>query len=416
MKQKVLSCLLVFICLVPLFTGITGCIKEEEETINTFKIGVLLGFSGVGSQNALETKAALEIGLLDIKNYIKRNGLKTNVELIFEDTHSDTLVAKAKTQSLIDEGIQLIIGPYSSAEAKAVKSVADKHQVLIVTHSAVSTSLAIPDDHLLRFVPNDTYQAEALNAMLDLDTIEAMVAVVRNDLWANSLMEASGNLFTAHGGDIIATIPFDPVSSDLSIVANDAKTALATGTATYGAGRTALYLISFGEGTGVLEALHNANLTTQHRLYGSSAFAQHASLTANATAAAFTKNTFFQCPVFGFDEGAADLYEPLQERIKDAIGHKASIYALSAHDILWVAFLTNITLNPESGFDVFKKHFITTANTFSGATGSTKLDENGDRKHVYYDFWSVKETQPGTFEWYLSAKYSTMNKAILKYP
>lgn len=75
---------------------------------------MLLGFSGVGSQNAVETKAALDICMLDVKDYIDKEGYDLAVELIYEDTESDTSVAKIKVQSLIIKGVRIIIGLWTT--------------------------------------------------------------------------------------------------------------------------------------------------------------------------------------------------------------------------------------------------------------------------------------------------------------
>lgn len=402
------------ISLISLVVLSSGCKKDDSDTTVTIKIGVLLGFSGVGSQNAVETKAALDICLLDIREYINKNSLDVEIELIYEDTKSDTTQAKAKVQSLIDKDVRFIIGPYTSSEAMAVKPIAGLNNILIVSHSAVSTSLAISGDNFLRFVPCDTYQAEALNTMLTYDSIEGIVAVVRNDLWSNSLIEATEDIYTSTGGSVISRISFEPGTADFSTVVNDVKTALATGTSLYGADKTGIYFISYADGTEFLQALGNGGLVTQHKIYGASAYAQNSTLTVNPVAAVFAKDAGLQCPVFGFDESAANIYEPIQNRIESVIGSKASIYALAAYDILWTAFLTSITQEAESEFASFKTHFIETANTRFGATGRTELDDNGDRKHVFYDFWTIDENPANTFKWKISAKYSTTSKMLVK--
>ncbi|MFO7722920.1 MAG: ABC transporter substrate-binding protein [Bacteroidales bacterium] len=414
--MKTISFILAFlmIAMASLIIVSSSCKKEDSTSEETLKIGVLLGFSGVGSQNAVETKAALEICLEDIADYIDRNDLDIDVELLIEDTQSDTTLAKTKMQSLVDRGARLIIGPYTSTEALAIKSIADNGNVLLVSHSAVSTALAIPGDNFLRFAPSDQYQAEALNAMLESDSIKGIVAVVRNDLWSNSLMEAVDDVYTANGGNVISFIPFEPETTDFSAVVNDVKSALATGVAAYGADKTGLYFVSYGDGTELLNALSNGGLATQHKIYGASAYAQNATLTSDPVAAAFARDGEMQCPVFGFDESAANTYEPIQQRLENVIGTKASIYALAAYDILWTAFLTSITQNPDSEFDAFKSHFIEIANSRFGATGRTELDENGDRKHVFYDFWTVEEETTNTYKWVISAKYSTTSKMLIK--
>ncbi|MEI6574634.1 MAG: ABC transporter substrate-binding protein [Bacteroidota bacterium] len=392
----------------------TNSCKKDSSSTRQIKVGVLLGFSGTGSQNATETQAALDICLDDVKSYLQRNGLDANVELFYEDTQSDTNVAKTKAQSLIDRGVRIIIGPYTSSEAKAVKAIADAKNVLLVSHSAVSTSLAIPGDNFLRFSPCDTYQAEAICSMFDSDSVKAIIPIVRVDLWSNSLFAATNSTFTSQGGSSLTIQSFTPGTTDFSSLAAGVNAAIATASAQYGADRIAIYLISYGDGTSVLEALVNAGVSPAIKVYGASAFAQSTTLTANATAAGFASTTNFQCPVFGFDASASNIYEPIQTKIVAKIGNKASIYALAAYDILWAAVLSAITQQADADFATFKSHFIETAGEYFGATGRTELDENGDRKRVFYDFWGIKNNT-GLYSWQITAKYNTSDHSLTKY-
>lgn len=391
-----------------------SCIKESPIATKTIKVGVLLGFSGTGSQNAKETRAALDICLQDINAYIQRNRLDANIELIYEDTKSDTNEAKIKANLLINEGVQLIIGPYTSAEARAVKAIADIRNVLVVSHSAVSTSLAIPYDNFLRFVPCDSYQAEAVNAMFVSDSVKAIIPVVRNDLWSNSLIVATLNKFTSTGGVVISQHSFEPGTTDFSAVATAVKASITSGANLYGANKVAVYLISYADGAGFLEAMSNAGLTANIKIYGASAFAQSSALLSNTKAADFAINSNFKCPVFGLDEAAANIYEPIQARIVSMIGTRVGIYALAAYDILWTTAMTSFTQHVLPDFASFKTHFIETAGNYYGATGRTELDEYGDRKHVFYDFWKVNK-ENSSYSWKLSAKYNTTDHLLRKF-
>lgn len=393
---------------------VNSCLKDAPNNQpNVIKVGVLLGFTGSGSQNANDTKASLNIGVSEINTYLSQVGYQGTVELYFEDTKTDTTEAKIKAQLLIDKGIKLIIGPYTSAETKAVKSITDPQHVLLISHSAVSTSLAIPNDYLLRFVPCDTYQAEAINAMFTSDSIKAIIPVIRNDLWSNSLINATALRFTQNGGEILTKQSFEPGTTDFTSLITNVKEQITEGTNLYGSDKIAIYLISYGDGTDFLEALADAGSTGNIKIYGASAYAQSASLTGSNKAASFAIASNLQCPVFGFDETAAHIYEPLLDKIELITGTRASIYALAAYDILWNMALTTITHDSNIGPEAFKTAFIEMAASYSGATGSARLDENGDRMNVYYDFWSVG-IENSNYVWQLSAKYNTTNHLLTK--
>ena len=48
-----------------------------------------------------------------------------------------------------------------------------------------------------------------------------------------------------------------------------------------------------------------------------------------------------------------------------------------------------------------------------GATGNTKLDENGDRAVGNYDFWAVKHDSTG-YNWKRIAKYNSVSGTLVR--
>ena len=72
-------------------------------------------------------------------------------------------------------------------------------------------------------------------------------------------------------------------------------------------------------------------------------------------------------------------------------------FALSVYDIAWT--LAEAYLNTEDPEDLraFKDEFILAA-AVNGITGSTELNDNGDRKSANFDFWGVREVN-GIFIW-----------------
>ena len=102
------------------------------------------------------------------------------------------------------------------------------------------------------------------------------------------------------------------------------------------------------------------------------------------------------------------------DRIETVIGTRASIYALAAYDILWNTVLTKLSLEADSDFGAFKARFIQQAAAYYGATGSARLDVNGDRMHVFYDFWAVND-ENGEFSWLRSASYNTTDGLLTRF-
>jgi ABC-type branched-subunit amino acid transport system substrate-binding protein len=93
-------------------------------------------------------------------------------------------------------------------------------------------------------------------------------------------------------------------------------------------------------------------------------------------------------------------------------------YAEVAYDEFWVAVLTlnNHTGTQRDDIGSLREAFVNTANHYVGVTGSTELNNAGDRKYAPYDFWTVQPalkdgTNTGSFEWTSVAVYpNSMNK------
>jgi ABC-type branched-subunit amino acid transport system substrate-binding protein len=72
------------------------------------------------------------------------------------------------------------------------------------------------------------------------------------------------------------------------------------------------------------------------------------------------------------------------------IGRVPRSYAEVAYDAFWVAAITENATAGTKDINSLKKTFLQIANSYTGITGNTSLDEAGYRKYGDYDFWAVK--------------------------
>jgi ABC-type branched-subunit amino acid transport system substrate-binding protein len=86
------------------------------------------------------------------------------------------------------------------------------------------------------------------------------------------------------------------------------------------------------------------------------------------------------------------------------IGRVPRSYAEVAYDAFWVAALTENANAGTKDINSLRKTFLQIANSYTGITGNTSLDEAGYRKYGDYDFWAVKandgtNNDHGVFQW-----------------
>ena len=76
--------------------------------------------------------------------------------------------------------------------------------MLMISGSATAAGLAVTGDSLMRFVVDDTAQAEVLSDKLLQDGISKIAVFYRPDIYGQGLVDALTEAFTAGGGSVIA--------------------------------------------------------------------------------------------------------------------------------------------------------------------------------------------------------------------
>jgi branched-chain amino acid transport system substrate-binding protein len=282
--------------------------------------------------------------------------------------------------------------------------------------------LAIPNDNVFRFVPDDTYQAEALAKKMWDEGTRVVIPIWRTDVFGNNLQSLLKEKFEKLGGKVVDGIGYDPPVGDFAaslhrinfIVWEQELKALTQkvndAVKLYGADKAGVYIVAFDEIVPIMIQANRHQELQSVRWYGSDGSAQNDGLTKNIEAAEFAVKTNFLNPIYSVN--ASDSFKELEARIVEEIGSAPRTYAEVAYDEFWVAALTlnNYTGTPQDDIGPLRQAFINTANMYIGVTGRTELNDAGDRKYALYDFWAVRpahkdDANKGSFEWTSVAAY-----------
>jgi branched-chain amino acid transport system substrate-binding protein len=392
------------------------------EGANTILIGALLPLTGTLSSFGESAEASLRLAVDDVNNQLAKSGSSSRVGLVIEDTKTDPNVAREKLMDLASKGIRIVIGPATSANVAAVKEYADENGILIVSSSSTAPSLAIPNDNVFRFVPDDTHQAEALAKKMWDEGTRVVIPIWRTDVFGNNLQSLLKEKFEKLGGKVVDGIGYDPPVGDFAaslhrinfIVWEQELKALTQkvndAVKLYGADKAGVYIVAFDEIVPIMIQANRHQELQSVRWYGSDGSAQNDGLTKNIEAAEFAVKTNFLNPIYSVN--ASDSFKELEARIVEEIGSAPRTYAEVAYDEFWVAALTlnNYTGTPQDDIGPLRQAFINTANMYIGVTGRTELNDAGDRKYALYDFWAVRpahkdDANKGSFEWTSVAAY-----------
>src|SRR5262249_9999008 len=360
----------------------------KKDSRQPVKIGVLVSLTGSWFSLGENTVAALQIAADQIQRASRG---RTQFRLLVRDTQLDPSQALQAIADLDQRGVKIIIGPQSSAEVAMIKPYADAHNILVISQGSTASSLAIPNDNIFRFCPNDTREAEAIVALMLHDGIRAIVPLWRNDAGNNGLHDSVQIRFQALGGTVAPGFRYEPTTSDFS-AADSSITSQITSLIAGGTNPSsiAVYLAAFDEVVGVFDLAWNYPALLETPFYGSDGVALSAALLDDPVAAAFAIHSGYPNPIFGLPDGLRDRWQPIADAIEARTGITADAFALSAYDALFVVQNALVHANPQKNFNNFKAAFVNEADHFNGVTGSAALDAAGDRENGDFDFWAVR--------------------------
>ena len=90
-----------------------------------------------------------------------------------------------------------------------IKSYADSNDMVLISPTSTSPSLAIVDN-IFRMIPDDTQQGKVLALLFEKEGIKAVVPIYRADVWGDGLYESTRNNFESIGGVMDDGIRYSP--------------------------------------------------------------------------------------------------------------------------------------------------------------------------------------------------------------
>lgn len=362
----------------------------NEQAPKRLRIGVLVSLTGLWSTLGRNTQAALKAGAATINAQSNRRHERYRLELLVRDTRLVPETALEKLKELHQQGVNLVIGPQSSAELELLKPYADAHDILLISHSSTASSLAVPDDNVFRFCPGEKLEAQAIVALMWRDGIRTIVPFWRADLGNEGLHDSVRAAFLARGGTVTDGFRYLPATADFSAGIAAVSSQVAHARAGANPSAVAVYLAAFDKVVDIFETASADSTLNSTPWYGSDGAAHSAALLSSPRAAAFAASVGFPNPLFGLDPANETVWRPLSAEIRQATGAAPDAFALAAYDALFVAYRALQQSRGGADFAALKAAFAKTANSYTGVTGPTTLDAAGDRVFSNFDFWAIR--------------------------
>lgn len=390
-----------------------SCKKDESTTVYEQRIllGALVPLTGGGASAGESGNEGILLGMNDVRDYLQQNNPSWSVDIVVEDTETDTLVAREKYNILKARGIKMIIGPFSSAVLKSLKPHADRDGILLISPASVATNLSEENDNVFRLLPDVTSQGEAMTALLVDEGIELIIPLVRDDIWGEELLAATSAQFGAVGFETAPAVYFDPNNLDANEIITQLSQQLSDALMQTEASKTGIYMLSYGEGYTLLKTAKDIPQFADVKWFGSSGFAENNTIVSDIETADFAVETQLLCPSFGLDPEAYQIWNPIQAQLEAKMNRKPEIYAFTSYDAVWLATKTYLQTQHNANTQILKQGFMLQAEQYFGASGWTSLNNAGDRNSATYDFWGVT-TDENLAYWENKVIYNNITKTL----
>jgi branched-chain amino acid transport system substrate-binding protein len=363
---------------------------QLRDPASTIRIGALLSITGGGSSLGNTSRAALEVATARWNQRLQSQHQKARVELDIVDTGQDPTRAVAGFQQLAAHGVRIIVGPQSSAEVAAIQPLANAQGVLIVSQGSTASSLAMPDDNVFRFVPNDRVEGRATTDLLVQQRIRIVVPMWRDDRGNQGLADSVRAAATTSGAQVSAGFRYEPGTTDFGPGLQAIAAQVATATQQVGAGHVGVYLAGFEETANVLAAAAAIPGLASVRWYGGDGSAQAVQLIDSAGAAGFAvKTAGYPSPLVALPATSMRRDASLIRQIARRANATPDAFALAAYDALDVGVQTLRKTGTTVDGPTLRAAFAMNANGFAGVTGTIHVDASGDRTSAPYAYWSI---------------------------
>jgi branched-chain amino acid transport system substrate-binding protein len=380
--------------------------RRAPDAKNELVVGAILDLASGWTSLGRASRVTLQLAAADANAALARSGSPLRVRLRVVDAQGKPTLARRELRRLAAAGVDVVIGPEGSSEVLAVRRAATSLGVVVISQGSTAHSLATAGDNVLRFLPDDVREGEAVVALLRRDRINALVPVWRQDAGNEGLVRSVRRQFAATGGKVSDGVPYATTTSNFTPTAASIAAQAATLRAG-GATRVGIYLAAFDE---VVDLFHTARIVPTLRTlpwYGSDGVALSTRLVNDRTAAAFADAVGYPNPTVGLSDALIRRARPLLARARARLGRTPDALALTAYDALRIVVVARERAGNTTGA-ALRRAIVAAASGHVGVTGRMALNRAGDRAYGSFDFWSVCAAGP-KFAWRRTFEYAARN-------
>ena len=355
---------IVVAVLVLLAAGYAAYLYMQRNTANQaprVKVGLMMAFSGGSASMGYGANKGIQLA--------KKQLGAENIEIVQVDSKCDPKSAADAVKTLIEQKVVAIIGEGCSSATVAALPAVNNAKIPLISPSASSPTLTIPNDYFFRVVPPDTLQG-AFMAQTIYDKGYRNVAVFyTNEPYGSGMNTVFRENFENLGGKVVASATAEPDVIDLKTQIDQLKAAKPQ----------AIFIApnSVVSATAAMKIAREAGITAP--FYGADIMYDPTVITNSGQAATGLTITSFPTGTKTFKQSLFNEYQKNEE-----------LYAApQAYDIIHVLQLA-VQNGATTGEQI--KNYLPQV-SFEGVSGHIKFDDNGEisDKSYKYDLFQVTD-------------------------
>ena len=377
----------------------TGAYAQEDTGLSgDIQIGLIAPLTGAIAQYGEENRAATQLAVDDFNAYLADKGAGWSLDLIVEDSQALPTAALEKLQAMHARDIKIVLGPMTSSGLQSMKVYVDSNSILMFSCCSTSPSLAISGDAIFRMSPEDSALGVAVSKLMREEGIEVVVPVWREDAWGVGLEGAARESFEFRGGTVDEGFSYSPEASEFSASTSLLAERVQGYVGEYGSDSVGVMYMGFEEVLIFMQSASDYEVLNDVRWFGSGSNAKSSQLIEDPIGARFAANTGYT--EFEVTSGRNDLSRHVDESLEAELGRVPTTFASSAYDSVW---LLGLAMERTQGIDVaaLAEAIPEVAAEYTGAIGSTRLNEYGDLAQTNYGIWEISDgawVMTGTFD------------------
>ncbi|HVI69594.1 MAG TPA: penicillin-binding protein activator [Magnetospirillaceae bacterium] len=171
------------------------------------KVGLMMAFSGGSSSMGYGANKGIQLA--------KKQLGADNIEIVQVDSKCDPKAAAEAMRTLIDQKVVAIIGEGCSSASVAALPAANNAKIPMISPSASSPTLSIPNDYFFRVVPPDNLQGSFMAQTIYDQGYRNVAVFYTNEPYGSGMNTVFRESFENLGGKVVASVNAEPDVIDL---------------------------------------------------------------------------------------------------------------------------------------------------------------------------------------------------------